>query len=204
MAHISENVQPLKVKYIYIESQDALERETCGFTDVCIIRLPPCKNPSYSKNSLQDIGKIVANVATNLEKQATLIILGEIIDLVQIQADMPAAVRYQHWIAIKRTNPKIINNCFLPNHHFGALICTRYQQALHHTKTRIKYTYCPVCDKTTKDYGGKKHTYHKDGTLISDVWRDLNCELEGDIDSVINRLADLFGIDSYKEIRVFD
>lgn len=203
MAHISENVQPLKVKYISIENLDDLRRDR-KLTDVCILILSSCTGLSDYKNPLQNIGSIVADVAANLGAQATLIILGEVIDLVQIQANMSAAMRYQHWIAIKRTNPKFINNRFLPNHHFGALIYTKYKSSLRHTKTRINYTYCPICDKTTKDYGGKKHTYHEDGTLISDVWRDLECELDSDLSNVINRFADLFGIDIYKEIQVFD
>jgi len=61
-----------------------------------------------------------------------------------------------------------------------------------------------VCDKTTKDYGGKKHTYHEYGTLISDVWRDLECDLEEDISPVVSRLADLFGGKPYNEIVVLD
>lgn len=204
MTHISENIHPLKVKYIFIKTCDALVRETWDMTDVCVLRLPPHDKPSSFSSPLNDVGKLVANVSANLGRQATLIILGEVIDLVQVQADMSASVRYQHWIVIKRASPKIANNRFLPNHHFGALIHTRYKTSLHHTKTRIGYTYCPVCDKTTKDYGGKKHTYHEYGTLISDVWRDIECELEGDITPVIDRFADLFGIELYKELWVFD
>lgn len=204
MAHISENVQPLNIKYIYIESHEALSRESQGVNDVCILILSPCEQLSDYRNPLEKIGTIVADVAANLGLQATLIVLGEVIDLVQVQAHMSVAVRYQHWIAIKRKKFKVIDNCFLPNQHFGALVYTKYNSSLRHAKTRIKYTYCPECDKTTKDYGGKKHTYHEDGTLISDVWRDIDCELEGDISPVINRFADLFGIEPYKKIQVFD
>ena len=84
------------------------------------------------------------------------------------------------------------------------LVHTRYNATLRHTKTRIAYTYCPACDKTTKDYGGKKHTYHQYGTLLSDVWRDLNCDLEGDLSEAIVRFADFFGIEQYSELRVLD
>lgn len=35
---------------------------------------------------------------------------------------------------------------------------------------REKYTYCPLCGKSSKDYGGKKHHYPSDGTWIRDVW----------------------------------
>jgi site-specific DNA-methyltransferase (adenine-specific) len=39
---------------------------------------------------------------------------------------------------------------------------------------------------------------------MSDVWRDIDCDLEGDITPVITRFADLFGITPYKELFVFD
>jgi len=35
---------------------------------------------------------------------------------------------------------------------------------------RERYTYCPSCGKSSKDYGGKKHHYPSDGTWIRDVW----------------------------------
>lgn len=204
MAHISENVQPLKIKYVPIENRDTLLREACGLDDVCVLRLPPHNDTGNFRSPLQGIGNLVTDVSVNLGRHATLIILGEAVDLVQVQADMSASVRYQHWIAIKRASPKIVNNRFLPNQHFGALIHTRYMTSLHHIKTRIGYTYCPVCDKTTKDYGGKKHTYHEYGTLISDVWRDIECDLSGNITPLIERFSDLFGIEIYKELWVFD
>lgn len=204
MAHISENTQSLKVKYTLVKNSNYLCKETQGFTNVCVIVLPPCIKPSDYRIPLQEVDKILIDVATIIDEQATLIVIGEAIDLVQVQANISALVQYQHWVIIKRKSPKLINNCFLPNHHFGALIYTKYKQPLHYAKTRIKYTYCPICNKTTKDYGGKKHTYHESVTLISDVWRDLVCELEGDLEPVINRFADLFGIEPYKEIQVFD
>lgn len=204
MAHLSENNHPLLVKDIPIQNWDDLYREAQGFTDVCMLILPPCNEPNEYRDALQDVGPLVADVANNLGPEATLITVGEVVDLVQVQAAMSSAARYQHWIAIKRKSPKVIDTRSLPNHHFGALIHTRYKQSLRHTKTRIKYTYCPACDKTTKDYGGKKHTYHQYGTLISDVWHDITCDLGGDVTPIITCFRDLFGIDSYKELLVLD
>jgi len=204
MTHLSENSRPLAVKQVFVQNWDDLYGEVQGFTDVCMLILPPYTEQDDRRNALQNIGALVAGVADNLGPEATLITIGEVVDLVQVQAAMSPAVRYQHWIAIKRTPPRVLNARSLPNHHFGALIHTRYKQSLRHTKTRIKYTYCPVCDKTTKDYGGKKHTYHQYGTLMSDVWRDINCDLERDVTPIVIRFRDLFGIDSYKELLVLD
>jgi site-specific DNA-methyltransferase (adenine-specific) len=175
-----------------------------GLTDVCIVRLPACKTPRQYNRPLNFAGELIAEIAKELGPSATLIVLGEVIDLVQVQAHMPVSMRYQHWMAVKRIMPQGIDRRHLPHQHFGALVHTRYAKSLRHTKTRIKYTYCPVCDKTTKDYGGKKHTYHEVGTLISDVWRDISCDLDGDMSPVIDRFAALFGIDPYKELTIFD
>jgi DNA modification methylase len=204
MTHLAENSRRLAIRYVSVQNRDDLYRETRGFKDVCVLRLPACDMPGEYKDQLQNAGQIVAGVANNLGPKATLITLGEVIDLVQVQADMPSSVRYQHWIAIKRTSQRVVDNRSLPHYHFGALIQTRYKSSLRHAKTRIEYTYCPACDKTTKDYGGKKHTYHEYGTLMSDVWRDIDCDLEGDISPVVTRFADVLGVEPYKELLVLD
>lgn len=204
MAHISENSCPLRVEQVVVQSRKKLIAISKGLTDVCIVRLPACNTVAEYNHPLESVGELVAEIAKGLGPAATLVILGEVIDLVQVQAQMSDVVRYQHWIAINRAATQIVDRRHLPHQHFGALIHTRYTPSLRHTKTRIKYSYCPVCDKTTKDYGGKKHTYHETGTLISDVWRDVSCDLDGDISSVINLFADLFGLEPYKKLTVFD
>ncbi len=200
MAHLSENNRPLKLKQLLIHNNDELSEAAQNFNDVCVVILPSHSEEDAHSN----IGRLIANIANRLGSEATLITLGEITDLVQIQAVIPSTVRYQHWIAIKRTFPHQTDNRSLPNYHFGALIHTRYKKSLRHVKTRIEYTYCPNCDKTTKDYGGKKHTYHQYGTLMSDVWRDIACELDGDLTPVITRFQDLFGLEPYKELLALD
>jgi len=204
MVHTSDNSHRLLVKQVSIQSREELLATSMGITDVCIIRLPAFSTANEYYLPLESIGELAADVANNLKPSATLIVLGEVIDLVQVQAQMSASVRYQHWIALKRSTTQIIDNRRLPHDHFGALVYTRYTSSLRHTKTRLEYTYCPACDRTTKDYGGKKHTYHEVGTLLSDVWRDICCDLDGDISLIFDRFADLFGIDCYKELVVLD
>jgi site-specific DNA-methyltransferase (adenine-specific) len=202
--HLSEDGYSLAVEHISIQSNEDLYRVAQGFTDVCVLVLPPCTELTEYRNTLQNVGSIVAGVAGKLGPEATLITVGEVVDLVQVQSAMSSSMRYQLWVVIKRMLPKVVNPRSLPNYHFGALIHTRYKRSLRHTKTRIQYTYCPTCNRTTKDYGGKKHTYHQYGTLTSDVWRDIHCDLEGDVSSIITRFQDLFGIEPYKELLVLD
>ena len=202
--HLAENSQPLTINLTSTQSWEELYRAVNGFNEVCVLCLPPLKKPEDYSIPLQGIGRLVSHIAEILGQQATLITLGEVVDLIEIQADMPDSTRYQHWIAIKRITPRIMKKAALPNYHFGALLHTKYKACLRHAKTRIQYTYCPSCDRTTKDYGGKKHVYHEYGTLISDIWRDIPCDLEGDITPIITRFADMLGMEPYQHLLVLD
>ena len=204
MTHLSENSRPLQVRHIPVQSDEGLYKAAQGFTDVCMLILPPCGETTHCQNALQDVEIVVAGLAEKLGPEAVLVTVGEVVDLVQVQAGVPSALRYQHWISIKRRTPKVMGDRSLPNYHFGALIHTRYKQSLRHAKTRIEYTYCPGCNKTTKDYGGKKHTYHHYGTSLSDVWRDIHGDLEGDLTQIVDRFRDLLGIYPYEELLVLD
>ncbi|WP_013321365.1 DNA methyltransferase [Gloeothece verrucosa] len=206
MAHISENAKPLQGKIINIDPQNLSLKQVDELTDVCLIWLPCFNDELLNNTPLQKIPHIIPQITEKLGGKATLIIVGEIIDLIQVQEQISSSLHFHHWIAIRRRRQEklLTHNQHLPNSHFGALIYTKYQGSLQHTKTRIRYTYCPACDKTTKDYGGKKHTYHEDGTLLSDVWRDEDCDPNIDLTPIITRFADLFGIDSYQQLTVFD
>jgi len=142
---------------------------------------------------------------SKLGSDATLVTIGMPPDLVAAHILVSDELRYHLWVAVKMP----LNNIHLsmeqlPEHHFGILVHTRYQSSLRHTKTRIEYSYCPFCDRTTKDYGGKKHTYHEYGTLLSDVWRDIEVSLSGDLELVFERLQDLFGVSPYDKMLVLD
>lgn len=204
MAHLAEHSQHLRVRVVPIHSADQLLEQARGVADVCIVRLPASGDSEHGL-PLQGIERLVEGIARALGPQATLITIGEPSDLVRVHAALSSYLRYQLWIAIKRATIRPSKALgILPQHHFGALVHTKYTTALRHAKTRIQYTYCPLCNKTTKDYGGKKHTYHEFGTLMSDVWRDIACDLESDLTPVMSRFAELFGIAPYQELRVLD
>ena len=201
MTHLSENCKQLHIKQFLVTDRNSLPEQFGGFNDVCLIILPSDRQ----SNTYKIINELIENVAGSSGPEATLTVLGETADLVHVHAKLSSSMQYQLWIGIKRTHPKVAeNNSALPNCHFGALVHTKYKGSLKHTKTRVKYSYCPVCDKTTKDYGGKKHIYDSYGTLISDVWRDISADLEGDLNHVIRRFSDLFGIQTYTELIVLD
>ncbi|MCA9937063.1 MAG: site-specific DNA-methyltransferase [Anaerolineales bacterium] len=203
MTHLSEACRRLSIKYVQIEALLASE-PMFGLDDVCLLVLP-AHSKSQRAETLVGLSSLVERIAAHLGENATLITLGEPIDLVHVHASVSPMLHYQLWVAIKRQISKVVDDhTALPEGHFGALVHTRYEGSLRHTKTRLAYTYCPACDKTTKDYGGKKHTYNSYGTLISDVWRDIPCDLEGNLEPVVIRFADLFGLEPYQDMVILD
>jgi site-specific DNA-methyltransferase (adenine-specific) len=202
MTHFSEGCKRLNIELATIESQGDISSLTDNFDDVVVFRLPSFK-AGEENHRLKNIDQLFTQATATLGSRAVVVVLGEIVDLVAVHETLTQTLQYQQWIAIKRLSPRTsVEKKALPNHHFGATIYTRYTTSLKHTKTRTPYTYCPACDKTTKDYGGKKHTYHEYGTLISDVWRDTPCDLESDVEPVLDRLADLFGLEEYQTLLV--
>ncbi|RMG26831.1 MAG: site-specific DNA-methyltransferase [Methanobacteriota archaeon] len=204
MTHLSENSIPLTIEYISVTRQETIQTLLEKFNDVCLLVLP-LPPQGQRRNSAEVISHLIDKVVNNLGPQSTLITVGETVDLVHVHAKLAQSMQYQLWIAIKRTHPKVFEDkSALPEYHFGALVHTKYKGSLKHTKTRIKYTYCPACEKTTKDYGGKKHTYNSYGTLMSDVWRDISADLEDDLNNIFERFADLFGIEDYSRLLILD
>ena len=199
MTHHSENCKSLEINRFEIRSRNQTSSLSKDFNDVCVIVLPPNDQISHDELSIT-----IREISEKLGKNATLVTLGEPVTLVHAHKNV-FSLTYQLWIGIKRKTIKYeTDHGALPQKHFGALVHTQYEGTLKHTITRIKYTYCPSCNKTTKDYGGKKHTYNSYGTLISDIWRDIACDLEDDLSEVIQRFADVFGLDMYQELRVLD
>lgn len=161
-----------------------------GFNGVLLISLP--RNKSHEERTdtwfLQDLSE-------NLGDSAVIIVTGQPVDLVGASHFLSSCT-YQTWIVIK-SPLEDDGDTVLDRGHYGAIIYTRYKGPLQHCKTRFKYTYCPACKKTTKDYGGKKHTFHEFGTLISDVWKDefKECDLP-----VI--FSKLFGLKLYDKLLI--
>ena len=148
--------------------------------------------------------RTISDYCARLHPEDTVCVLTTPEDAALLLLHLQNALHYQLWAAVQTASaayPQPAGE--LPRRHAAFLVLTRYKGALRHTKTRIGYTYCPACGKTTKDYGGKKHTYHEYGTLLSDVWRDVDCD-PADIAPLTDRLADLFGLAPYSRLSVLD
>lgn len=196
--HQSENNIALQVKKI---DTNLTEVQTVS-KSVEFIILPYYKSIETipeKENLFIDLNKFIRST----QKDATIVILTSPIFATDFCSQLEGDVYLKLWITVKLEKP-IGHQDYLTEEHGSLLILTRYKEGLKHTKTRIGYTYCPCCDKTTKDYGGKKHLYHEFGTLMSDVWRDITVDFETYPTLIENRLSDLFGIVDYKNLNIYD
>lgn len=203
MAHKSDNCVRLEKRMCEIRSVQELF-ETDQKPKVILLWFPPFRkdsDASINHRAFEQIEKLceLAN------EQSTICILTTPPDAARLLPFLEKSVHYQLWVAVKNEKSKAdCDEGQLDRQHSALLVLTRYRGALRHTTTRVAYTFCPACGKTTKDYGGKKHIYNPYGTLLSDVWRDIQINPESDITEIVNRLQDLFGLPPYQELEVLD
>jgi len=201
MAHESENSSPLKVVTIIPKSMSELASKQEANSNVWLF-IPPFGRRTDDVESKPQLINHLKKFANILAPDALIAILTTPEEAALTWIELSKHLHFQLWVAVKLTRPVSINNYRLKEHHAALLIMSKYSGSLRHTKTRIAYTYCPACDKTTKDYGGKKHTYHKYGTLMSDVWRDISWCPDEKPKEVIQRMSDVFGLNPHQELRV--
>jgi DNA modification methylase len=204
MAHWSENGKKLEVVSFQIESLPQFEKINGNAPDVYFFRLPFLRSIKDANASESAFEKI-SDFCSKLNSQAVVCVLTTPADAAMLSPYLEKHLKFQLWVAIKTSSESYSNSDnALPQNHAALLIFTKYKDNLRHTKTRVQYTYCPACGKTTKDYGGKKHIYHEYGTLLSDVWRDIEVNPNENIDVIINRIGDLFGLEPHQQIRLLD
>ena len=204
MAHWSEGSKRLEIVPFEINHLSQLSSLDYKASDAYLFWFPFPRANTDAINSREVFAKL-AKYCGQVNKSSTICILTTPPDAALLLPYLEQFLKFQLWVAVK-TIPKTyqVKAGCIPNRHVALLILTKYYGSLRHTKTRVQYTYCPACGKTTKDYGGKKHTYHEYGTLLSDVWRDVECNPSEDIDAVVNRLSDLFGLEPYKRLWLVD
>lgn len=200
MAHWAECSKPLKIRhYQYVELDDMSFLDAGG--DVFLFILPLNIDGTAGHCTEELVGRL-NRLVVNLDHNAVVAFLCLPTDAIQLVNRIDAA-RFQLWIAVKTSGTETPTTR-LPRRHLALVVFSRYRAALRHVKTRIAYTYCPACGKTTKDYGGKKHTYHEYGTLMSDVWRDFDGDLTADPTPILERLRDMFGLAPHQTLHVAD
>jgi site-specific DNA-methyltransferase (adenine-specific) len=204
MAHCSEGSERLDLSIVSLSSLSHLKNIDRSVAAVYLFWLPFDRTNDDAINSKDSFAK-VADFCSQINEESTVCILTTPPDAALLLSELENTLRFQSWVVVKTTPdayPTKSGN--LPRRHAALLVLTKYHKSLRHTKTRVQYTYCPFCKKTTKDYGGKKHTYHEYGTMLSDVWRDIECNPSNMISEIENRLRDLFGLSPYKILYSID
>jgi site-specific DNA-methyltransferase (adenine-specific) len=202
MAHQSEDISKLELIDNGVNSVGDIKKHFTKNSNVLVFSLPFMEH-SNSDNVSRDIVRYLAENLQNFGENTLFCFLSSSQVTSEIYIQLHEKLAYQLSIAIKLFK-QIIRDGYIPSNHANLLILSKYKSSLKHTKTRIAYTYCPVCDKTTKDYGGKKHLYHSYGTLMSDVWKDITYSPGTYPKDILERLTDLFGLDLYKKLIFFD
>lgn len=152
--------------------------------------------------NLDNIKNLIGEINNKLENDNVLCLIGEneVIAEVSFALEEQLSLNYQYWISLRKDEIKN-NNHLLDNETLGLAIFTKNDKKIKVNKVRLPYTYCPSCGKTTKDYGGKKHTFHEYGTLMSDVWKDIYYDEDQDYPlDIIERLNDMLATESKKMI----
>lgn len=204
MAHWSENSKKLEVANFQIKSLSQFDKINGNAPDVYFFRLPFLRSVEDANASESAFEKI-SDYCSKLSSQAVVCVLTTPADAAMLSPYLETHLKFQLWVAVKTSSESYPDSDnALPQNHAALLIFTKYKDNLRHTKTRVQYTYCPACGKTTKDYGGKKHIYHEYGTLLSDVWRDIEINPNENIDVVITRIGDLFGLEPHQQVRLLD
>lgn len=202
MSHKSEQSAPLRINKIKINNENDIKNIDPSNPAVWLFILP--YDSSHNEiNIKKEFLNCLDVLISQADRETVICFLSSAQTSAELLLDLQEKLHYKLWVSVKYEKP-ILRKCNLSNAHCALSILTKYKESLRHTKTRISYTYCPSCGKTTKDYGGKKHTYHEYGTLMSDVWRDISTTPDIFPESVIDRLKDVFGLSPYKELCVID
>lgn len=201
MAHLSEDARRLAVQWRTLTDSAALPEPDAGRPEVWFIVLPFGRTLADAARSGAWLPRL-RDFAGRLHPDSILALLTTPEDAAETWPALRKPLYFQLCVSVKLDRPRDLGPGRLPQQHASLLILSRTRGALRHAKTRIAYSYCPACDRTTKDYGGKKHTYHEYGTLLSDVWRDLAWTPDSTPDALADRLSDLFGLEPFRTLNV--
>lgn len=198
MAHWSENAIPLTVRIGEIGGSELPHTSLLREPAIWLLWLP-------KEISATDY-EVIREFSSTLNNESVVCILTFPSQAARLLPHLESTLKFQLWVAVKTPITCHSPLTQLPSRHAALLVMSRYRGSLRHTKTRIAYTYCSACGRTTKDYGGKKHVYHEYGTLMSDVWRDVEIDLgfRDGIQPVVNRLCDLFGLPPYHTLHLLE
>jgi len=147
---------------------------------------PNCRNSQYEvvfasitpQLSSDDLDvnapALLSNVLEKLDPSGLLFVYGQPEVLPHLATNIDSYIKthnfiFKYWIAV-RTRP--INSATLAKGHKGLLLYSSKQKFLIN-KVRTPHKFCLSCKQNIRDWGGKKHLMHPEGTALSDIWKHL-------------------------------
>jgi site-specific DNA-methyltransferase (adenine-specific) len=209
----AEIEEPITVSRVTSAQLGSLSSGIIQTYDVVLVKLPFGQSDltvqhktveDFANSSVQRTCAFVKWIADQLKPKAKLLVLGKPAILPYAHAFLNGSVHYQTWI-VTRLNPISPSEGSLPGEHAGILVYTKEDALLNHATMRIAYDYCRFCERTTKDYGGKKHLYDAFGTMASDVWKDFAVPPDNPLtEELVQRVRDLFSIKENRNMLVVE
>lgn len=189
MKHLAELTEKFVLENISVQNKNDLIDKIEGIEQngAVVFNLSSVsKSPEVIYNNLKD-------TINEMPKKSIMCFIGgnkEIANLAYLLSE-GLGLHYQYWITIRTKLRK--EGKVLPSETMSVLVISKAKK-IKITRVLLPYTYCPACGKTTKDYGGKKHTFHHFGTTMSDVWKDVYFNPSEPLDSeenevIVERLA---------------
>ncbi|MGX9806122.1 DNA-methyltransferase [Exiguobacterium acetylicum] len=184
MKHLAEVSENFIQKNIVVSNKKELEEELLIVEKNAAVVL----NLSLIKESPNLIFKNLKESISKMPKNSIICLIGnnKQIAILAYLLSEGINLNYQYWITL-RTQLKKEEGKVLPSETMSVLVISK-KKKIKIKRVLLPYTYCPVCGKTTKDYGGKKHTFHDFGTTMSDVWKDIYFDEMTSLSSEKNRI----------------
>ena len=124
-----------------------------------------------------------------LAPSGLLFVFGAPGQLPAIAVALESQLTFKYWIAIKTESVEKKGHG-----HKGLLLFCR-EDKFQINKVRIPHPRCKQCKKTLRDWGGKSHLMHPDGSALSDVWSDIAIDPHDQLPAVVlNRVTAMAGL----------
>jgi len=81
------------------------------------------------------------------------------------------SLQFKYWIVLESS--VLAGATGLPTAHAAVVLFAKSGKSFPISKIRFPHRYCPFCNRTLRDWGGKSHLMNPAGYALSDVWRDL-------------------------------
>ncbi|MCP4229145.1 MAG: hypothetical protein GY771_03225, partial [bacterium] len=98
---------------------------------------------------------------------------------------------FKYWVAVESEIRERKRE--IPTSHAAFLILTNGKKRFNIKRTRFSHQKCSFCGRPLKDWGGKSHLMHPEGSVISDVWRFISIKNNYNelSDFVINKIFEM-------------